>query len=102
MIRWIGWRGWLTTVIAAVVLAIVPAGASAQVQPYGTNDYGGFRNVLPTGRGLFGFSNEDQAVAAIDSINSDYPRHRQGSREIAREYFAADVVLKKILTACGV
>jgi acyl-homoserine lactone acylase PvdQ len=25
------------------------AGADAQVQPYGTNDYGGFRNVLPPG-----------------------------------------------------
>ncbi|MDQ2895665.1 MAG: penicillin acylase family protein, partial [Actinomycetota bacterium] len=45
MIRWIGW---LTTVTAAIVLAVAPA-ASAQVQPYGTNDYGGFRNVLAPG-----------------------------------------------------
>ncbi|CAN5222972.1 hypothetical protein BH11PLA2_BH11PLA2_17570 [soil metagenome] len=62
----------------------------------------GFCNVLPTGRGLFGFRAEDDAVAAIDSINSDYPRHRKGAREIAQEFFAADVVLKKILSACGV
>ncbi len=34
----------------AITLALaVPAGASAQVQPYGTNDFAGFRNVLPPG-----------------------------------------------------
>ncbi len=27
------------------------APAAAQVQPYGTNDFGGFRNVLPPGQG---------------------------------------------------
>ena len=29
--------------------ALVPAAAGAQVQAYGTNDFGGFRNVLPPG-----------------------------------------------------
>jgi acyl-homoserine lactone acylase PvdQ len=37
----------LWAVAAAVLVAAVPAGA--QVQPYGTNDYGGFRDVLPPG-----------------------------------------------------
>ena len=36
--------------IAVVVAAVAPA-ASAQVQPPGTNDPGGFRNVLPGGQG---------------------------------------------------
>jgi hypothetical protein len=35
-------------VVAALILA-VPAAAHAAVDPYGTNDAGGFRNVLPPG-----------------------------------------------------
>ncbi len=36
--------------IAALLVAVLAvAPAAAQVQPYGTNDYGGFRNVLPPG-----------------------------------------------------
>ena len=39
--------------IAVAALAALPAVAAAQAQPYGTNDAGGFRNVLPPGqRGL--------------------------------------------------
>src|SRR5438045_4276595 len=35
----------------------------------------GFSNVLPTGEGLFGFSDMDGALAALDAVNSDYQRH---------------------------
>jgi Penicillin amidase len=38
---------------ALVVAALLPAAASAQVQPYGTNDYSGFRNILPPGTNGF-------------------------------------------------
>jgi acyl-homoserine lactone acylase PvdQ len=34
---------------AVFVLVALPSGAAAAVQPYGTNDAGGFRNVLPPG-----------------------------------------------------
>jgi acyl-homoserine lactone acylase PvdQ len=34
---------------AALAVFVVPAAAGAAVQPYGTNDAGGFRNVLPAG-----------------------------------------------------
>ncbi|MGZ4178775.1 MAG: hypothetical protein ACXVUX_21400, partial [Solirubrobacteraceae bacterium] len=46
---------------AAVCAALlcVPA-AQAQVQPYGTSDYGGFRNVLPPGTN--GFDDAAQLV----------------------------------------
>jgi hypothetical protein len=47
-------RGTKGTFAVAVWLAaamLAAASASAQVQPYGTNDYGGFRNVLPPGQG---------------------------------------------------
>ena len=37
----------LTVLVLAALVS--PQAAGAQVQPYGTNDYGGFRNVLPPG-----------------------------------------------------
>ena len=46
----------VTTVLVvtalAAALALAPS-AVAQVQPYGTNDYGGFRNILPPGTNGF-------------------------------------------------
>jgi acyl-homoserine lactone acylase PvdQ len=35
--------------VSALLLLTCASLASAQVQPYGTNDYGGFRNILPPG-----------------------------------------------------
>jgi hypothetical protein len=61
-----------------------------------------FKLNLPTGTGLFGFSTTDEALAAIESINADYPRHRRAARSIAREYFDSDIVLRKLLAECGV
>ncbi len=37
--------------LIASALAAAPAGAAPPVQPYGANDYGGFRNILPPGQG---------------------------------------------------
>jgi hypothetical protein len=62
----------------------------------------GFGNVLPTGRGLFGFSTLDEAAAAVQAIDADYERHRRAARSIAREYFDSDIVLRQMLTECGV
>ncbi len=39
---------WCAASCALAALALAPA-AQAQVQPYGTNDFGGFRNILPPG-----------------------------------------------------
>ena len=61
----------------------------------------GFSNVLPTGRGLFAFSNLDEIVQAVDRINSDYPAHSRAAREIAHEYFAAERVLGNLLKHAG-
>jgi glycosyltransferase involved in cell wall biosynthesis len=61
----------------------------------------GFGNVLPTGEGLFAFSTADDALAAVESLNSDYARHSRAALEIAREYFAYDRVLGKILDDVG-
>jgi hypothetical protein len=61
----------------------------------------GFSSLLPTGCGLFGFSTLDQAVAAVETITADYPRHAQAAHAIAAEYFDHAVVLRELLQACG-
>ena len=62
----------------------------------------GFRNILPTGAGLFGFSTMDDVLAALDAINSGYEKHCRAAEEIGREYFEYDVVLKPLLEHAGV
>ena len=61
----------------------------------------GFSNVLPTGRGLFGFSTMDDVLAAIDCVNSDYKAECRAAREIAQEYFDAEIVLGELLEQVG-
>jgi len=60
-----------------------------------------FGNVLPTGEGLFAFATVDDAAAAIETINTDYPRHRRSASAVAREYFGHDVVLGRLLRDVG-
>jgi hypothetical protein len=69
-------------------------------RPVVTQDTG-FGNVLPTGRGLFGFSTVEEAVAAVDAINSDYVQHSRAAGELARAYFDSDLVLTRLLKDCG-
>jgi hypothetical protein len=57
----------------------------------------GFGNIFPTGEGLFAFSTIDEAVAAVDAINSDYGRHCRAARAIAEEYFEASGVARRLL-----
>ena len=61
----------------------------------------GFSNILPTGEGLFAFTTADQAIAAIDEINSDYARHCAAARAIAEEFFEAGGVAARLLEAAG-
>ena len=61
----------------------------------------GFSNVFPTGEGLFAFSTMDEALAAIDAINSDYRRHCEAARAIAEEYFEAPRVAARLLADIG-
>ena len=57
---------------------------------------------LPHGDGLLAFSNVDEALAGIDRINGDYSRHARRAGEIAREYFDAARVLRRLLEeACA-
>jgi hypothetical protein len=61
----------------------------------------GFERVLPTGEGLFAFSSMEEALSAIDAINTDYPRHCEAARAIACEYFDAAAVAARLLADVG-
>lgn len=61
----------------------------------------GFSRFLPTGKGLFAFETEDEAVAAIEEIRGDYERHAAAARAIAEEHFDSDRVLTKLLETVG-
>jgi hypothetical protein len=61
----------------------------------------GFSNLLPTGEGLFAFTTMDEALAAIDAINTDYARHCKAARTIAAEYFDARRVAARLIADVG-
>ncbi len=65
------------------------------------NQETGFSNHLPTGRGLFSFQTMDDILLAADAINTDYSGHCQAAREIARQYFSAEKVLKNVMDQIG-
>ncbi len=62
----------------------------------------GFENVLPTGAGLFSFSDMNEVAAAVREIRSDYARHARAASEIAREHFEAEKVLAQMLAQAGI
>jgi hypothetical protein len=61
----------------------------------------GFSNIVPTGRGVFGFSTLEEIVAAVDRINANYEEHCRAASDLAREFFNYDVVLPRLLAAVG-
>lgn len=61
----------------------------------------GFSNVLPCGEGLLPFSTLDDAVAAVESVQANYARHRRAASRVARECFSYDVVLPRLLEDVG-
>ncbi len=60
-----------------------------------------FGRSIPTGEGLFAFRTMDEALAAIDAINSDYRRHCNKARELAQEYLSAPKIGAKLLQDIG-
>lgn len=61
----------------------------------------GVGKLYPVGRGLFDYSDYDEALAGIDAIAADYTGHSRAARELAREYFAPDRVLGPLMAECG-
>ncbi|MEK6710563.1 MAG: hypothetical protein AABZ64_08285, partial [Nitrospinota bacterium] len=60
-----------------------------------------FGEVLPLGEGLFAFGGMEEALAAIEAINADYPRHCRAARAVAEEHFRAERVLASLLERAG-
>jgi hypothetical protein len=61
----------------------------------------GFGKFVPTGEGLFGFETEEEALAAIEAIRSDYAGHSRAARAIASEYYDAKRVVGNLLREVG-
>jgi hypothetical protein len=61
----------------------------------------GFGEVLPTGDGLFAFTDVDGAMGAIDAVNRDYQRHRIAARQLAEDHFDSRAVLTRLLDLVG-
>jgi hypothetical protein len=57
----------------------------------------GFRLYYPTGEGLFTFRTLDEAVSALETIESDYRLHCEAARAIAEGQFKAESVLARLL-----
>jgi hypothetical protein len=61
----------------------------------------GFADFIPTGHGLFAFSSLDQAIDALDAVETDYLYHQQAAQELARTHFDSSLVLSKLLAQIG-
>ncbi|HMP81817.1 MAG TPA: glycosyltransferase family 1 protein [Verrucomicrobiota bacterium] len=61
----------------------------------------GFSEFIPTGEGLFAFSNIDEATRGIEMVEADYARHQVAAREVARTQFSSDVVMGDLLQRIG-
>ena len=57
----------------------------------------GFSEFLPVGCGLLAFRTAAEAVACIERLRDDYPRHCRVAREIAELEFEAEMVLGDML-----
>jgi len=61
----------------------------------------GFSEILPVGDGLLAFSTLDEAVRALQAVESDYERHAEAARAVAAAHFDAEVVLGALLDRIG-
>jgi hypothetical protein len=61
----------------------------------------GFANALPTGRGLFAFRSREEALEAIEAVNSDYAAHCMAARQIAEDHFEARAVASRFIRDLG-
>jgi len=61
----------------------------------------GFRDMLPTGHGLFAFRTIDDVLSAVHALGMDYQRHARAARAIAEDYFDSDRILSRFLQQIG-
>jgi hypothetical protein len=61
----------------------------------------GFEDHVPSGKGYLTFRTPDEAVAAIDAVNSDYLAHAEAARSLAVERFDGTQLLETMLEIAG-
>jgi len=62
----------------------------------------GFSDIIPTGEGLFAFSNLEEAIDAVTRVVANPLRHRRAARALAESHFGPAVVLEDMLMRVGV
>src|SRR5205814_10268250 len=62
----------------------------------------GFTKIYGQQGGLFGFRRLPEIAEAVHEINANYRHHSRMAREIAREVFEAETVLKSVLDRAGI
>ena len=72
----------------------------ASGRPVVTQDTG-FSAYIPTGEGLFAFSDLDEARQGLAAVERDYERHRQAALDVARRCFDSTRVLGRLLAEVG-
>jgi len=59
----------------------------------------GLAELYPVGEGLLTFSTLEEAVAGVEEIRANYPRHAAAARALAEEHFDSDKVLARLVDA---
>jgi hypothetical protein len=62
----------------------------------------GFTKNYGDDAGLLSFRSLGEVVEAVKMINADYPKHSRAARQIAREIFEAEKVVKSLLDRAGI
>ena len=70
----------------------------ASGRPVITQDTG-WSSHLPTGSGLLGFSDLEQAVEGLQEVSGNLPKHGKAARQMAEEFFDSRKVLGKVVEA---
>ena len=65
-------------------------------RPVVTQDTG-WSMYYPTGKGLFAFTNKEEAIEAINQISTNWHSNSVAAREIAHDYFDHNIVLENII-----
>ena len=61
----------------------------------------GFSETVPEGKGLLAFRTLEEAVAAVEEVENDYPGHCEAATQFARDHLASDAVLSDMLDRIG-
>jgi ribonuclease I len=62
----------------------------------------GFTKIFGGNAGLLSFRSLEEIVEGVKMINGDYAKHSRAARNLAREYFEAEKVLRSLLERAGI